>query len=78
MRKTAAMDGIENFRSISTEPVEVNKSQIIRMERYQKELIVFLNTEAKSQTDKNRIMDEIKKLRRFMIELEYKVQNIGL
>jgi hypothetical protein len=68
----------ENFISISTEPVEVNKSQIIRMERYQKELIVFLNTEAKSQTDKNRIMDEIKKLRRFMIELEYKVQNIGL
>ena len=68
----------ENFSSISTEPVEVNKSQIIRMERYQKELIVFLNTEAKSQTDKNRIMDEIKKLRRFMIELEYKVQNIGL
>jgi hypothetical protein len=68
----------ENFSSISTEPVEVNKSQIIRMERYQKELIVFLNTEAKSQTDKNRIMNEIKKLRRFMIELEYKVQNIGL
>lgn len=68
----------ENFSSISTEPVEVNKSQITRMEKYQKELIVFLNTEAKSQTDRNRIMDEIKKLRRFMIELEYKVQNIGL